>query len=114
MNIGQDPTGTYGESASIDIDDLGVWSRVLTPLEVAKLESAGRIGANSFDSVAPPVTITVTKSGSSVTLHYSAGTLLSSPTLGPGAVWTTVSGASAPAYTFTPGAGAKFYRVLVQ
>jgi len=114
MNIGQDPTGTYGESANIDVDDLGVWNRVLTPLEVAKIESAGRNGSNSFDSVAPPVTLTVTKSGSSLTLQWSAGTLLQSSTLGAGAVWSQVPGATAPSYTFTPGPGAKFYRVFVQ
>ena len=114
MNIGQDPTGTYSESATNDVDDLGVWGRVLTPAEVAKIESAGRNGHNSFDSVAPPVTLTVTRSGSSVTLGWAAGTLLQSSTLGPSAVWTPVSGASAPSYTFTPGPGAKFYRVLVQ
>jgi len=114
MNIGQDPTGTYGESATNDVDDLGIWTRVLTPLEVAKLESAGRNGHNSFDSVAPPVAITVTRSGSSVTLHWSTGTLESSSTLGPSAVWTPVSGASPPSYTFTPGPGPKFYRVFVQ
>jgi len=114
MNIGQDPTGTYAESATIDIDDLGVWARVLTPLEVAKIESAGRTGNNSFDSVAAPVTLTVTRSGSSVTLLWATGTLQSSSTLGPNAVWTPVSGASAPSYTFTPGPGPKFYRVFVQ
>jgi len=114
MNIGQDPTGTYAESAAMDVDDLGIWRRVLTPLEAAKIESAGRVGSNSFDSVAPPVTLTVTKSGSTLTLQWAAGTLLQSSTLGPSATWTPVSGASAPSYTFTPGPGAKFYRVLVQ
>jgi hypothetical protein len=114
MNIGQDPTGTYAESAAMDIDDLGIWRRVLTPLEAAKIESAGRIGNNSFDSVAGPVTITVTRSGSSVTFSWTTGTLLQSSSLAPNATWTPVSGASAPSYTFTPSGAPKYYRVFVQ
>jgi hypothetical protein len=93
---------------------MGVWTRALTPLEVAKIESAGRTAGRSFDTVAPPVTITVTRSGASVTLSWATGTLLQSDTLGTGAVWTQVSGAVAPSYTFVPTGSMKFYRVLVQ
>jgi hypothetical protein len=112
--IGQDPTFTYPEAGSSILDDLGIWRRALTALEVAQVESAGAAG-NSFDTVAPAeVTITFTRSGSSVTLSWTSGTLLQSDTLGAGASWTAVPGASAPSYTFTPATtGNKFYRVQV-
>lgn len=129
LAIGQDPTGGYpvinGASATdfaawippniVTLDDIGIWRRALTPLEVAQVASAGSTAGRSFDTVAPAsVTITISKSGSSMTLNWSAGTLLQSDTLGASAVWTPVVGATAPSYTFTPGATNKFYRVLVQ
>jgi hypothetical protein len=131
MVIGQDPTFTYpfiaGTNASArdfaawfppntaTVDDIGIWRRALTPLEVAQVCSAGSIGGRSFDTVAPlSVTITVTRSGSSLTLSWATGTLLESDTLGASAVWTPVPGASAPSYTLTPGSTNKFYRVLVE
>lgn len=115
MNIGQDPTGAYAESGVIDLDDLGIWSRLLTPLEVAQIESAGRTAGRSFDTVAPPaVTLTITQSGTNVTISWSSGTLLQSDSLGATASWTQVPGATAPSYTLAPGATNKFYRVQVQ
>jgi hypothetical protein len=129
LAIGQDPTGAYpvinGASATdfaawippntASLDDVGIWRRALTPLEVAQVASAGSTAGRSFDTVAPAsVTITISSSGSSMTLSWSAGTLLQSDTLGASAVWTPVVGATAPSYTFTPGATNKFYRVLVQ
>jgi hypothetical protein len=46
--IGQDPTGRYQESGSADIDDLGVWRRVLTPLEAGSIYLAGVSNHLSF------------------------------------------------------------------
>jgi len=112
--IGQDPTGIYPEAGTNYLDDIAVWSRALSPLEVAKIESAGRTAGRSLDTVAPPVTMAITKSGANVTISWTTGTLLQSDTLGASAVWTQVPGATAPSYTFTPGSGAKFYRVFVQ
>ncbi|HEY9172677.1 MAG TPA: LamG-like jellyroll fold domain-containing protein [Verrucomicrobiae bacterium] len=115
MNIGQGSAGTYQESGAMDIDDLGVWRRVLTPLEAAQICSAGETASRSFDTVAPAsVSLTITPSGGNLILHYSSGTLLQSSNLGPGAVWTPVPGASAPSTTITPTNAASFYRVLVQ
>jgi len=127
ITVGQDPTGTYpvissptatdlsawGQTQTHTLDDLGIWKRALSPLEVAQIESAGSAG-NSFDTVNPAVTITVTRSGDSITLSWPNGTLLQSDTLGAGASWTAVPDASAPSYTFTvPTTGNKFYRVQV-
>jgi hypothetical protein len=112
ITIGQDPTGLYPEDGTATLDDIGIWKQALTPLEVAQIHSAGATSGRSFDTVGPAnVTITVTRSGSSLTLSWSTGTLQESDTLGASANWTPVPGASAPSYTLTPGTGNKFYRV---
>jgi len=58
----------------------------------------------------PQLRISVDGTGQ-VTISWSTGTLLSSPTVG--GTYTEVSGASAPSYQFTPapGAGATFFKV---
>jgi Concanavalin A-like lectin/glucanases superfamily/Immunoglobulin I-set domain len=127
VTIGQDPTGSYPfaitnasatdfagwvPAASATLDDIGIWRRALTPLEVAQIESAGRTAGHSFDTVGPAgVTLTISKSGSNITISWPSGTLYQSDSIGAGAVWTPVAGATAPSYTFTPGSGNKFYRV---
>jgi hypothetical protein len=50
--IGQDPTGTYGESGSADLDDLGVWRRALTSLEASSIYMAGV--SNHLSFAGPP------------------------------------------------------------
>lgn len=112
--MGQDPTFLYPEAGSAAIDDLGIWRRALTQVEAINIFTAGSTGSHSFDSPAPPITITMTKSGNSVTLNWVGGTLLQSDSLAAGAVWSPVPGASAPSFTVTPGTGAKFYKVLAQ
>jgi len=126
VTIGQDPTGSYPfaitnasatdfagwvPSASATLDDVGIWRRALSPLEVAQIESAGRTAGHSFDTVASAVTLTISRSGSNITISWPSGTLYQSDTVGVGAVWTPVAGASAPSYTFTPGSGSRYYRV---
>jgi hypothetical protein len=98
------------------LDDLGIWQRVLTPLEVTQIASAGSTAGHSFDTVgSPSVTLTLTRSAGSIILGYPSGTLLQSSNLGAGAQWTPVPGASPPSFTVTPLSGAgKFYRVQVQ
>src|SRR5204863_554876 len=39
--IGQDPTGAYPVAAQADLDDLGVWRRVLSSLEISGIYLAG-------------------------------------------------------------------------
>jgi autotransporter-associated beta strand protein len=46
--IGQDPTGAYPVTADADIDDLAVWRRALTPLEVSGIYLAGATNSVSF------------------------------------------------------------------
>jgi hypothetical protein len=50
--IGQDPTGTYPVTADADLDDLAVWRRTLTPLEISGMYLAG---VSNHISFAPPV-----------------------------------------------------------
>jgi hypothetical protein len=50
--IGQDPTGKYRESASADIDDLGVWRRALTALEASSIYMAAV--SNHLSFTGPP------------------------------------------------------------
>jgi len=129
ITIGQDPTGLYpqittpsandldvwGITQTATLDDLGVWNRALTALEVVQIESAGITAGHSFDTVSPNVTITVTRSGSSLTFTWERGTLQQSDTLGTSASWSAVPGAGPTSYTFTPAStGNKFYRVQVQ
>ena len=125
--IGQDPTFLYTEPAQADVDDMGVWRRVLTPLEVAQICSAGSTAGNSFNSVAPsntqPDITGISVSGSTVTIKFTAGasdpasafTLFSSGTVNGtygSAAGASVTG-SAGSYTATvPANGAiQFYRI---
>lgn len=71
--IGQDPTGLYTEPGSGDIDDLGVWKKALTPLEVEAIY-LGAI-SNGVSFVGAPVTLTKQVSGGNMTLSWTAGTL---------------------------------------
>jgi hypothetical protein len=111
--IGQDPTGAYTEPGSGDIDDLGVWSRVLAPAEICDIWSAASSAGRSFDTVGPAeVTITVTRTASGVQLSWPNGTLVQSSALT--GIWKAVPGATAPSYTVSPTNAAMFYRVQVQ
>jgi hypothetical protein len=107
VTLGQDPTGTHGIAGAYDIDDVGIWSRVLTTYEAASIFGAGTIG-QSFD-VNGPVSLSIKQDGGSIDLIWQSGSLQSadSPT-GP---WGLVNGAVAPFYQFTPGGSQKFYRI---
>ena len=104
-NIGQDPTGAYGETAQFDLDDLGVWRRVLTPLEVASIYTAGgSLGANL---VSAPVKITAQSVGGQVQLAWSGGLLQSADRVN--GSYTDLPYATSP-YRVTP-SGMKYFRV---
>jgi len=83
------------------IDEVAVFNYSLTSAQLLSLYSAG----------APvPVTLTITPSGSNVTLTWSQGTLLQADeATGP---WTTNT-ATSP-YTTSPAGAKKFYRVIVK
>jgi len=112
--IGQDPTGTYPVTASADIDDLALWLRTVTPLEVSGIFLAGASNSVSF---APPVTSAIVPAALSVQLVLGQ-VVLTWPGAG-GALqaagnvtgtYTNVPGASSP-YTNTLAAPQLFYRL---
>lgn len=106
--IGQDPTGTYGESGSGDMDDLGVWKKVLTPLEVAAIYTAARSNQLSFVNL--PVTITLHNlGGNQLQLSWPAGTLQSAATAaGP---YTDLPTATSPYPVTATAAAQQYYRI---
>lgn len=106
INIGQ-ASGTYGEDGTFQIDDVGVWRRALSTYESQAIYTVGQKGL-SFDT-AGPVTITISKTDTGLSLMWQAGTLESADAVqGP---YTPVAGAKAP-YLAVPTSGtAKFYRV---
>jgi hypothetical protein len=107
VTIGQDPTGSYPEPGEADIDDVGVWRRVLTPFEVYSIYTVAQEGT-SFDTYGP-VSLVATSDGGIVQLVWQAGTLLGADN--PTGPWTAVAGASAPYYRVPSGGAQKFYRV---
>lgn len=66
-NIGQDGTGGYGSSFfDADIDDLGIWRRVLTPQEVAAIFEIGQAGQDLSTVVVQPTAQDVTQPGDTI------------------------------------------------
>jgi hypothetical protein len=108
ISIGQDPTGLYPEAGSADLDDLAVWRRALTPLEVYELNYSGAHFGAALDAYGP-VKLAVVISGGSPVVVWQAGTLLQSDT--PAGPWSPVAGATPPSYPVTPGSGTKFFKV---
>ena len=108
FTIGQDPTGTYGEKGSGNIDDLGVWRRALTSLEAASIYMAGVSNNLSFTGglTIPTPTISIGKSGSAWQITYS-GVLRGSSTAN--GTYNPVAGAISP-YTIPAGTVTQFYR----
>jgi len=108
VNIGQDPTGAYQESGAADIDDLGIWRRVLTSYDALSIYTAGQQSGASFDATAP-IQLVVQRNGNDVELIWQAGTLQSADTVN--GIYAPVPGASAPYYKVPATAPMKFYRI---
>lgn len=113
LNIGQDPTGAYPETATAEVDDMGIWKRALARYEAESIYTVGAQYARSFDVPAPDMpkmSIARMVSGK-VEIRWESGTLESTSTIANPASWSTVTGAQAPVYEATPTPGATFYRV---
>ncbi|MBI3416523.1 MAG: immunoglobulin domain-containing protein [Verrucomicrobia bacterium] len=105
--IGQDASGAYPEAGEVDIDDVGMWRRVLTPFEVYSIYVVGQAG-QSFDTYGP-VSLIINSDAGNVQVVWQAGVLIEATDLsGP---WSPVAGAAPPYYKVIPGAVRKFYRV---
>jgi hypothetical protein len=116
--IGQDPTGSYPESGAYDIDDIGVWRKALSQLEVNGIYLAATNAGASFTGTYTPPNITVTNlGGNKLQLTWPSGRLQSATSAaGPYSdIFQTnpVSGATVPAtspYTNTISGARKFFR----
>jgi hypothetical protein len=107
VTVGSDPTTQYTVSGIYEIDDVGIWNRVLSGTEVSNIFTLGQSGQTY--SLTPAVLLTIQMVGAQVQLSWSSGTLQSAPALsGP---WAPVPGATAPSYEVTPTGKATFYRV---
>jgi hypothetical protein len=110
--IGQDPTGAYAVTADADLDDLGVWRRALTPLEVGGIYVAGASNSVSFASVViVRAALQVQQVGGQwqITWTGSSGALQAAPNVT--GTYTNVIGASSP-YTIPTGSSPQlFYRL---
>jgi len=107
LTLGQDPVTSYAETATLQIDDVGIWRRALTPYEALGIYNAAQSGA-SFDTTLP-TKLYINNVGGNVDVIWQAGTLLQSTTVnGP---YTPVPEATALFYRTTPTSAAMFYRV---
>jgi hypothetical protein len=91
------------------LDDFRIYSRVLTQSEITTIATPAT-SDNLIDTANLKVRFNFDTAGTGHSLTWPFGTLLSSPVLGPGAVWTPVPGASSP-YPIQPLAPALFYRL---
>ncbi|HWW01885.1 MAG TPA: LamG-like jellyroll fold domain-containing protein [Candidatus Acidoferrum sp.] len=87
----------YWKTLNGQMDDFRVYNRVLTATEV------GQVFANDalVDQTALVLRYNFDTAGAGKSLSWPTGPLLSSPTLGPSAVWTPVPNAASP-YPFLP------------
>jgi autotransporter-associated beta strand protein len=111
--IGQDPTGAYPVSAQADIDDVAVWRRTLTSLEISGIYLAG---ATNHVSFAPAITNTVraalqiVRVGSQYQIVWTGGgTLQASPDVVGG--YTNIASASSPYTIPVTSSPQLFYRL---
>jgi len=108
-NIGQDPTGTYAQSGTFSLDDIGVWRRALTDYEARSIYQVGQNYGKSFNSTGPVDLTVYPAAGGKYTIFFPAGTLTEATNItGP---WTPVAGAIPPIYQFTPTSTNSFFKV---
>ena len=101
------------------MDDLGIWKRGLTPLEVASIYQTGLDGQDlTKASSASGIRLSVSQAGGSVTLTWPAAAsgfvLESTAILTPGSAWTAVPGTSANSITISISPENRFYRLRKQ
>ena len=112
-NIGQDSTGTYAVTADADLDDLAVWRRTMSQLEVSGMYLAGISNHVSFAAPAiVPVALQVQQISPGqwqVIWSGNGGTLQSAGVVN--GTYTNVPGATSP-YTIPLDYSAQlFYRL---
>ena len=124
VNIGQDSSGAYAVTASADIDDVGIWKRALTQLEISGMYLAAASNHVSFAPMVVVLAPTTISPISGTTLNYTGGAGSQFVLLGtnnvaaPLATWPRLATNNATPGSFTiPAVGsssAMFYRVQSQ
>jgi hypothetical protein len=118
-NIGQDGTGGYTDNLKVgivdgEIDDVGLWRRVLQAVEITQLYQQGLQGVNLLGQAPPPV-LRVTGAPGSITLAWpesaSGYQLEQSLTLGPSAAWSPVPNVTGSSTTRPTTDAAVYYRL---
>jgi hypothetical protein len=111
--LAQDPSGKYDPQnnpnfkGQYQIDDVGIWRRVLNTYEAQSIYQVGLTG-KSFDiPSAPRPTLSIAFQGGVWVITYT-GTLQSSATVT--GTYSTVSGATSPYTVPTGSGGMQFYR----
>jgi hypothetical protein len=117
--IGQDGVGDYGSVfTDADMDDLGIWRRVITPQEVAAIYGAGQVGndlSNAAVGSAGPRINSVAQSGSTLVLGWNGqpGLRLQKTTSLTSPDWPDVPGTDgASSATETIAGNSAFYRLF--
>lgn len=118
-NIGQDGAGDYGSVfTNADMDDLGVWRRLLTPQEVAAVYAAGQSGNDLSTAVVGPPglgTLGFSVAGNNLNFTWTSGPtvrLQKATTLSP-PNWGDVAGTTGnSSATEVIGTGNAFYRLF--
>lgn len=105
IELGRSHDG-YWKRYDGQMDDFRIYNRILSQSEIASVVSSGAV----VDATALKLRYDFNTAGIGNSVTWPFGTLLSSPTLGPTATWTPVSGAVPPAYPFMPTEAAKFFR----
>ena len=108
--VGQDPTGRYDDGlrdvVQFDLNDMGVWRRVLTPLEAAGMYVAG--ASNNVNFVSSPVRLQAQLVAGQAQLVWSGGLLQAADQVsGP---YSDVANANSP-FSVAPAGAKKFYRL---
>ncbi len=97
---------TYWKRYDGQLDDFRIYNRVLTQGEIATIYSGDAL----VDNAALKLRFNFSTAGSGNSVTWPFGTLLSSPVLGPAAIWTPVLGAEVPVYPIFPTGPAQFFR----
>jgi len=104
IELGRSHDG-YWKRYDGQMDDFRIYGRVLTQPEIASAASGALV-----DTSALKLRFNFDTAGIGNSVTWPFGTLLSSPTVGPGAIWTPVPGAVPPAYPLIPTEPARFFR----
>jgi autotransporter-associated beta strand protein len=112
VNIGQDSSGAYAVTAQADIDDVGVWKRALTQLEVSGMYLAGVSNSVSFAPAAivrAALTIQQSSPGVYQIIWPGGGTLQAAGVVN--GTYTNVPSATSPYTVPVSSASQLFYRL---